>query len=257
MVAATAPAAFDRPMDAVTIAREFGVARHKHEKVIYYRKPQSYPAVKGRRPRPALEAGWIVIGDSNQSARDVQLQKGHVPLAGYGFIHDDDPNYQEYGNLGPLLWHPGNRRAGLVPGAHLFPVEQIKANRWYDADLYPELVGKFPQLAGVEITEYPCPDCQRPAYHDAMDLGLHLRNSHNYDRTDLIALGKELGISFARIYEGRARGKRVLAFDGTETSPGEDAEEAAAPPVPPPALKRVPVRGRGERAASPAGESAE
>lgn len=240
-----AVAEFDRPLDAVTIAREFGVARHKHEKVIYYRKPETYPAVKGQRPRKALEAGWIIIGDSNQSARDIQLQKGHVPLAEYGYIQDTDPNYQQYGNLGPLLFHPGNRRTGQRPGAHLFPVEQIKANRWYDDELFPELVGMFPQLAGVEIVEYPCPDCGTTAFLDAMDLGRHLRNSHDYDRTDLINLGQQLGINFSQVYDGKPGGRRVRTIPGRA-----EAEEEAAPAVAAPTLKRVPIKGRAERAAS-------
>ena len=96
-------------------------------------------------------------------------------------------------------------------GAKEFPVEQIIAYRWHVRPPYREV--QFPQLAGVEITNYGCPECEKGIFASvnpseaAQMLRTHLTSAidaqHRYSPTDLTSLGKEWGIDFDSARMGR------------------------------------------------------
>ena len=194
----------------------------KEEPVYYYR----------------LKNGWIDRGGSQASLQMHMARKGAVPLPKYGPIQHSEDFW------GPILRHPD--------GPAEFPVDQILAYRWYRKDMLPDLrpivqqgrtqvrvgtqpVVRFPQLKGVKITEFPCPEnCKvitlmgqqvDKAYHSPIDLGNHLRVMHGYDRSEILKYGQEMGIDFSKTPGGR---KLVeYGFDEADTTApvAEDVEE--------------------------------
>ena len=160
------------------------MASGRDERVIYYRRKN----------------GWITWGDSQASKLLVKIQKGATPLAQYGEIKDSKDLW------GPIL------RAG---GAHEFPVEQVLTYRWYKD--CPVKGVRFPQLAGVKIIEFPCPECARE-FHSPLHLGSHLRVMHGYDRSEVLKYGEAMNIDFSKV----PGGKEVVSYDFAE------AQEAAA-----------------------------
>lgn len=198
-----------------------GGGNKKNPDVIYYRNRR----------------GWITWGDTQASKQlDMINGKGCVPLPKYGKItHSEDL-------WGPILRHPD--------GPAEFPVDQILAFRWYDKRRMPDLrpvvqvgreqqrvgtqpVVRFPQLAGVKITEYPCPEgClitipgQKPVdktYHNPIDLGNHLRVMHSYDRSEVLKYGEAMGIDFSKVPGGKELVK--YEFDEAVAEVAQDAEE--------------------------------
>ena len=95
-----------------------------------------------------------------------------------------------------ILQHPDGVRA--------FPAWQIIAYRWHIRPPYREVT--FPQLEGVEVFDYFCPECDTGIFsstdqQDAIDqLRIHVtsrtNDQHAYRPEDLRALGVELGIDF-------------------------------------------------------------
>lgn len=177
-------------------SRGSSVNRRRSERVIYYRKAN----------------GWITWGDSQSSKQIDYIARGWQPLTQFGQItgttynrqtgeHDPDPASV----WGPILRH----RDG--PGQ--FPLQQILTYRWYKK---PPVRGvRFPQLEGVEVTEYQCPECDDREYHDVSHLARHLRNQHDYDRLEINQLGKDLGIDFNRQVEHG--GRKVYSYEADET----------------------------------------
>ena len=171
------------------------------ERSIYYRKGPKGP-----------EANWIVVSGSNQERMLHAITvKGWTPLPQYGEVghkrrsSDPDGAFERYGVWGEILTRPG--------GAAEFPLSQILAFRWYDPERCPVPNVRFPQLEGADITEYVCPICESAdtIFHEARHLGRHLFVHHHMDRTEIIAIGKELGVDFHRVVgEERGRGKRTV-----------------------------------------------
>jgi hypothetical protein len=201
----------------VTVERTFATNRRRFERVIYYRKPPDFD--HGR------EGNWICWGDSQPGKRITMLERGFTPLPQFGridrYMRDStgeeivDPAYP-WGNI---LRHPD--------GPSQFPVEQILTYRWHRRPPIPGI--KFPQLQGMKIVEYECPECTDQTFFNAIHLARHLRNSHDYEHRDLTALGQHLGIDFAREYRKK----------GVITTEIAAEEEAPLPPPEAPVLPQV------------------
>jgi hypothetical protein len=182
----------------------------KEEPVIYYRRKN----------------GWITNGATQPTAQLGMIRKGAMPLPQYGRITDSEDFW------GPILRHPD--------GPAEFPVEQVLAYRWYRRDMLPDLrpfvmQGRekvrqggqpkvvFPQLKGITITEFPCPECTR-AFHSPLHLGSHLRVMHGYDRSEVLKYGEAMHIDFSKV----PGGKEVVSYEFGEDESKEviaDAEE--------------------------------
>lgn len=129
-------------------------------------------------------------------------------------------------------WNPAVEPWRLIfqrDGAKEFPIEQIIAFRWHVRPPYREVT--FPQLEGVDIQSYACPECKKGLFASinpseaTEQLRTHLtseiNNRHSYTPTDLRELGKELDIDFDSARVGRVRSVAV-----------EEPEELEAKPVP-------------------------
>lgn len=191
-----------------------GGSRRRNPDVIYYRNRK----------------GWITWGDT-QAAKQLDMinGKGCSPLPKYGTIQHSEDLW------GPILRHPD--------GPAEFPVEQILAYRWYRKDKLPDLrpivtenrnsyrVGtqptiRFPQLQGVKVTEYPCPEpCGREPFHDPLHLGGHLRVMHGYDRSEILKYGEAMNIDFSKV----PGGQQIVNFEFDEVieEVKKDAEEVS------------------------------
>ncbi len=161
----------------------------RDERVIYYRKPN----------------GWITWADSESGTklRDFAI-RGFQPLFKYGAITsymDREQKVPDPASVwGLILRHPD--------GPAEFPVEQIVALRWHTD---PPIKGlKFPQLRGMHIIEYKCPECSRAPFSELKDgdkvvlsaikaLGTHLTTMHDWDRLALLKWGDRVGIDFDAI----------------------------------------------------------
>ena len=163
----------------------------RNAKVIYYRNKR----------------GWITWGDTQASKQINMMQKGCQPLPQFGYITDSKDLW------GPILRHPD--------GPAMFPVEQVLTYRWYRD--CPVKSAKFPQLTGVKIVEFPCPECQRPGFHSPIHLGMHLRVMHEYDRSEVLKYGDAMGIDFSKVPGGRQIVE--YEFEGAVQEVEEAAEE--------------------------------
>lgn len=192
------------PEALMEIAENMLGNKRTDEAVIYYRKPLMANG------KPHSEAGWICWSDS-QAGKQLDLwKKGWQPLNKYGEIrvkkseNQPDGPFDRYGPWGPILCHPDG------PGE--FPVDQILTFRWYDPERCPVPSARFPQLRewlaeGHEIDEYDCPECTLARYAKPVYLARHLRIAHNYERHEIIALGKEMNVDFSKelVRNGRVR----------------------------------------------------
>ena len=179
------------------------------DQVIYYRKPN-----KG------LEPGWITPGDSLSGTKYRDYAKrGFQALEKYGTINtvqrdlraygsksspvalefqDSNPLRRELYRWEQILTHPD--------GPAEFPVEQIIAYRWYRPENCPVPDVRFPQLQGLKIKEYRCPErCGRPPFVDIDGIGgvttlaNHLRITHEWDRISIMGYGERVGIDFNKL----------------------------------------------------------
>jgi hypothetical protein len=209
-------------MDAID-RKTFNPASRKSEVVGYY-----------RRPNKGGMKNWIIWGDTQAGKRDDYIYRGFTPLpqmgrVGSNFTGRDAQLFAEYGGWGAILSRPG--------GPELFPLDQIITFRWY----LPENVGspaqgyqpmthvRFPQLAqavkeGLKISEYGCPDCESVTYLQPVHLARHLRNSHDWDRADILAWGKAQDIDFSKEFR-----PRLVTYD-YDVTPVVEPEAVEAPP---------------------------
>ncbi len=133
-------------------------------------------------------------------------ERGFQRLPKYGdvtrFLDKAQEEPDPAGNWGPILRHPD--------GPAEFTAEQVLVARWYKAEICPVPGVKFPQLKGMKIQEYQCPNCKRLPFITAEDaggkpvvkgngiaaLGSHLQVAHDWDRLVLLAYGERVGIDF-------------------------------------------------------------
>jgi hypothetical protein len=211
-----------------------GGNRARSMKVIYAKRP-SHDVNTGR---PLQNAGYVtwIDNDTATGAVFLKIAQGWKPMQQYGTI----TAYPDEG-ISPwkqILEHP--------KGPAEFPVEQLLEQGWFDPAKVERDTGvanvRFPQLRGQKITLIPCPDCTERTFQKPLHLAIHCRNTHNYDRADIQALGRELGIDFTKeLYKGRPR---ETVYDYT------DVDEPEPDPVLPPdaEVERIVVRPRAERA---------
>lgn len=199
-------------IDGAVVDRYYSANKRMSEVVRYWRRPTG-------RGKP--DSGYIIIGDSQATKREDYEYRGFTMLPKYGAVcrgkDDRDAAYRWV----PILNHPD--------GPAEFPYEQVIEMRWYDPDQLPPGVRKdvfFPQLAGVKITPYDCPECEMRTFHKAVHLARHLKNDHEWDRTEVLALGDKWGIDFSK--EMAPQGKRV--FDYPTEAPQREAPQAPARP---------------------------
>ncbi len=190
----------------------------RDERVIYYRKPN----------------GWITWADSESGTklRDFAI-RGFQPLFEYGAITgymDKEQKIPDPGSVwGPILRHPD--------GPAEFPVEQIVALRWHTD---PPIPMKFPQLQGMKITQYQCPECSREPFGELKkddevvlsaikEMGNHLTIMHKWDRLALLRWGDRVGIDFDAI-----DARQVLPYEYEEEPAAEDlvVETKSSPDCP-------------------------
>jgi hypothetical protein len=165
----------------------FPAEQRREEFVGYYAKPQVWVTGKGQ-TTPNRYAGWITTMDTQSNKFINYIRRGFVPLPQFGRVTDSFELWT------PMLSHRD--------GPAAFPKEQVIIYRWYNADNLPgSMKGRdlyFPQLVGVEIEEYDCPECNMVSFFEPFELARHLRNHHDYDRAELLALGSALGIDFSK-----------------------------------------------------------
>lgn len=216
--------AIGEPLTRVEMGNMLFPGTQKREEYVgYYRKPDRYTDQHGIE-NDYQEAGWITTADTQDDKQyPIYVRRGWTPLPQFGRVVDSFDRWR------PILTH----REG--PAA--FPVLQILTYRWYDkAKLPGTLRGQdiyFPQLAGVEITEHPCPECTRVSYFDPIQVARHLVNKHGYDRSDVIALGDRYGIDFTKSMT------RIIKPPVAFVYPAQDSGPAAADPAGPRVIRKV------------------
>jgi hypothetical protein len=184
----------------------------KEDTRIYWKRPMIDPS----NGKPDAAPGWIMWGSDDMistSFRDSWFIYGRQPLPQYGHLRTE-----EYGPWGTILSHPN--------GPAEFPVEQIQAFGWYDPAQVPVPGVKFPQLQGLEIIVYDCPECTNKNYLEPVHLARHLRNTHDWQWRDIAAYGEEQGILFAKERGRNGRGR--IKYDFTDGAFAEELERAAA-----------------------------
>lgn len=110
-------------------------------------------------------------------------------------------------------------------GEKEFPLSQIIAFRWHIRPPYRGIV--FPQLVGVEVTDYQCPECEKGLFsainprEAARQLRVHLTSAineqHKYTPRDIRELGEDWGINFEtrRVRGGAVRTEPVEELEAT------------------------------------------
>lgn len=167
-------------------------SRKQSEAVIYYRKPN-----KG------LEANWIVCGDSQIHKQALYLMRGWHALAQYGLVGRASCLFESAYKWYPILAHPD--------GPAEFPVEQILQFGWHrPGGLPPFPPGKnvevfWPQLAGQELIDFDCPQCENRPFIKAVHLANHLMTSHGWDYHTIMQLGEKLDIDFAKDFAPKSK----------------------------------------------------
>lgn len=149
---------------------------------VYWRKPN----------------GWVIAGPGWPQEYAKRIRHGWQHLGAYGsFV----PGHLSRDTRGAAF---SAAREGWRVGfqtdsdgfAKEFPVEQIIAYGWHITPPYREV--KFPQLDGIEIETFECPECVRLPFSLASSLATHLRIGHDYSRTDLTEYGREMDIDFTQ-----------------------------------------------------------
>ena len=165
-----------------------------------------------------LANGWVAFGPAYPAAWAKRLKAGQTPLPQYGQYDFSRRGMDADGRPWDAKAEPW-RLIFQKGGAEQFPVEQIVAFRWHLRPPYREV--SFPQLEGVEIEVYECPECEAGVFSRTMDLGKHLRLGHGYARSDLTEYGREAGIVFKR-----ERPMRVPRQFGKTVAEGLSSSEA-------------------------------
>ena len=193
---------------------------NRSERVCYYRTPMKKP--NGQRHE---QGGWIGWDQTQESIQLRKVMRGYIPLQQYGLVdreRDPDGVFERYGPWGRLLTNPD--------GIKELPASQIIAYFWYDADVLrdslqgsipPTLKVKngmvlWPQLKGMNLRVFVCPECTNKRYNEPIHLARHLRNWHDYDRQDIMAFGKEQGVDFATEFTEGGGIKRNYSFNDDE-----------------------------------------
>lgn len=203
-----APTLYPEPIDAVAPP---GKGRHG-----YYKRIED----------GGLASGWIIMAATSPSNRRDSEYKGFRFLPQYGEFANGSAQPRAKAQERDARGNPWNpalepwRLIFQLDGAKEFPTEQIIAYHWHIRPPYREV--SFPQLAGIEITNYGCPECEKGLFSSvnpaeaAQMLRTHLTSGidaqHKYTPVDLTSLGKEWGIDF----DSARMGRRTVTFEQPE-----------------------------------------
>lgn len=187
--------------------------------------PSLYPEVReaagppgrGKHGYYKSEKGWVLVASTTPSNRADWEYKGYTFLPQYGeFINGtNQPGAkQKERDARGLPWNPAIEPYRLIfqkDGAKEFPAAQVIAYRWHIRPPYREVT--FPQLEGLDITNYQCPECNKGLFSStsaaeaAEQLKTHLTcqidGRHKYTPRDLKELENEWGVRFETARVGR------------------------------------------------------
>lgn len=177
---------------------------------------------------------WIITGSVTWANVMHFQEKGFARLMSYGTFNPgtaeararptsiDARGVPFNAAMAPDMW----KMIFQLGGAKEFPVSQIIAFHWHVRPPYKGV--NFPQLRGLDITDYQCPECDRGLFSSQNDreaasqLRTHLTsaidNRHKYSPQDIRELGKEWEIPFE---SNRIRRGAVIA-----SAPDLEQEEA-------------------------------
>ena len=205
--------------------------RNMGDQVIYYRRP-----LLDKDGNPAENAGWIVWGDSTSGTklRDYAI-RGFTPIFTYGAINSAaNIKWAEDNKVKPPAW-PWVPILRHPDGPAEFPIDQILTLRWYRPENCPVPGVVWPQLKGVKIKEYRCPECKRAPFVDnaggvgaIYGLGTHLRIMHGWDRVALMAYGDRIGVDFNAV---DVMNQLVQEYDAEPKAVRRSRSQAAEPQV--------------------------
>ena len=184
------------------------------------------PPGKGRHGYYRKPDGWIVVAATTPSNRSDYEYKGFTFLPQYGEFTNGSAQPRAAAKERDARGNPWNpalepwRLIFQLNGAKEFPVDQVIGYRWHIRPPYREV--SFPQLAGIEITNYGCPECEKGVFASinpleaAQMLRTHLTSAidaqHKYSPSDLAGLGKEWDIDF----DSSRMGRRTVTFEEPE-----------------------------------------
>lgn len=181
----------------------------KYEKNLYYRHPETWSTGTAQE-KPNARANWIIWAGNNRDRMADMMERGFTPLRKFGIAAryaQDEPQSQgtpdQYGPWGAILMHP--------EGPAAFPISQIMTYRWYDPRHCPVPGVVFPQLDGVEIAEYACPDCNDRVFSMALHLSRHLRAQHDWSVDDVVKFGAAMGLDFSREFTKGVKNVRTYS----------------------------------------------
>ena len=184
---------------------------------------------------PHPQRGWIITGNATWSNVQHFTEKGYERLPHYGtFVIDtaDPRGTPKAIDTRGVPWNSALepwKQILQMGGAKEFPVSQIIAMHW---DIHPPYRGvAFPQLRGVEVTNYQCPECTRGPFSGltpraaAELLRQHLTsridNRHEYRPEDIREVGRALGIDFYT----RNLSREILTYAKSEPESLEPGKE--------------------------------
>ena len=179
--------------------------------------PSLYPDVVERTTPPGKgehgyykrrSDGWIITAGVWPTYKADMNFKGLDFLSRYGtFVYGTpwgDTNKDRRGVPFNTLAEPWRFILQSPGGAEEFPISQVIAYRWHIRPPYREV--KFPQLEGVDVFDFFCPECEKGIFssvdmQEAVDmLRTHLTSQvntvHAYRPEDLRAFGTEIGVDF-------------------------------------------------------------
>lgn len=140
--------------------------------------------------------GWIAYVASHPNEYAKRTKAGWAPLAHLGsFTHAErsvDTRNVPF-NSAREPWRVLFQNDGEAE----FPITQLIAYGWDITPPYNEVT--FPQLAGIDVPRFLCPECNLRPVAKAQHLMQHLVIGHSYLRRDVLDYGKEAGIDFTRV----------------------------------------------------------
>jgi hypothetical protein len=201
--------------ELMAIARSVTGGGSKFMKVIYARRPLT----DVNTGKAIQMAGWVTWIDDDVQTGELwrKMAMGWVPLRKYGFLGTKEGEADPEGNWAKILKTPG--------GPSEFPVDQLLEFGWFDPERVPVHGVKFPQLRGMKIPLYPCPECSDRMFQKPIHLARHCRNAHSYDRKDIQDLAEQLDINLVKEMYGDRQ--KLQTYDYTDDQP--EPEPVVAP----------------------------
>lgn len=189
-----------------------GTSTKTSMKVIYAKRPTK----DGNTGRPISMPGWITWTDDDTRTGELwrKTALGWRFFKQFGYLGQRDGSPDPLGPWQKILEHKD--------GPAQFPVDQLLEFGWYDKRNVPVENVYFPQLKGMKIPRYRCPECEDRVFLKGIHLARHCRNAHSYDRKDIQDLATEMGIDLMHeMYKGK---DMIEVYDYTEDVPEPEPE---------------------------------